>query len=254
MNMKPFRTMILLCLVLSMAACSTTKKTTSATSAWSKSSSKATASVTTETSLQEKLAAGTLSLEGTDNAVTAEQAKELLPLWKAVKVLDSSDTISNDEKQALYDQIQETMTASQIQAITQMSMTIKEATSLATKLGIDLSSASSTGSTTTEEERAAQIKAAQSSSSSSSSSGRSFAGGRGGFPGGGFPGGGMPSGGMPSGAEMMGAPGAAGSAQSTPAAGRVPGGDGQGMAFNTTNLFLDSLISMLKERAASVSS
>ncbi len=253
MYKKPFQTVIMFCLVLSMAACSSTKTTTGTRTTTTTGSQ--TTAASTESSLQEKLAAGTLSLEGTDNAVTAEQAKQLLPLWKAVKVLASSDTISNDEKQALYDQIQGTMNANQVQAITQMSLGMPEISALATKLGIDMSSASTSSNGMTEEERAAQIKSAQSSSSSSSSGGGFGGGPGGGMPSGGMPSGGMPSGGMPSGGDMMGAPsGAAGSAQGTPVAGKAPAGAGQGMTINSTNIFLDSLISMLKERAASASS
>jgi hypothetical protein len=245
---KTLQSMLMLLLVVSMAACSGTK--VSGTGAASRSPQ--TTASTSESPVQSKLAAGTLKLEGTDQAVTAEQAKELLPLWKAVKTLGSSDTISQEEIQALYDQIQETLTASQIQAITQMSLTQEDISTMMADLGIDMNSASSSG--LTEEERAAQISAAQSSSSSSGS----FPGGGGGFPGGGgggFPGGGsmssgsMPSGAMPAGGEITGgAPGMMPGAQGTPAAGQAAGA---GQSFDTTNLFLDALISMLKERAAS---
>jgi hypothetical protein len=46
-----------------------------------------------------------------EDAVTAEQAQELLPLWETLKVLESSDTAATQEKDALIEQIQETMSS-----------------------------------------------------------------------------------------------------------------------------------------------
>jgi hypothetical protein len=45
--------------------------------------------------LETRLAVGILSLENGELAVTPEQAQTLLPLWKAIKTLSSSDTASN---------------------------------------------------------------------------------------------------------------------------------------------------------------
>jgi hypothetical protein len=70
-----------------------------------------------------QLIVGTLNLEGTAQAVTAEQAAELLPLWQTMQVLSDSDTAADQEKEALIAQIQETMTAGQMQAITNMQLT-----------------------------------------------------------------------------------------------------------------------------------
>jgi hypothetical protein len=72
---------------------------------------------------QSMLLVGTLKLEGTDLAVTPEQAVELLPLWKAVKTLGSSDTVAQEEIDALYAQIKETMTVEQMAAIDAMTFT-----------------------------------------------------------------------------------------------------------------------------------
>src|SRR5512138_3371913 len=47
--------------------------------------------------VEDKLAVGSLKLEGSDNAITAEQAKALLPLWKGVKSLAASGTASTEE-------------------------------------------------------------------------------------------------------------------------------------------------------------
>lgn len=68
-----------------------------------------------------KLPAGTLMLEGTPNAVTPEQAKELLPLWQMLRALQGSSTASQVETQAVLDQIQAAMTPEQLAAIKGMS-------------------------------------------------------------------------------------------------------------------------------------
>ncbi|MBL8107970.1 MAG: hypothetical protein JNJ72_20545, partial [Anaerolineales bacterium] len=48
-----------------------------------------------------KLVIGTLNLKGTGNAVTPEQAKELLPLWQVYLSLLKSDTAAQEEIDAL---------------------------------------------------------------------------------------------------------------------------------------------------------
>lgn len=77
---------------------------------------------TGELSAPMQVALGTIKLDGTENAVTAEQAKELLPLWETLQVLESSDTAATEEKEALVSQIQETMTQEQTQTITTLNL------------------------------------------------------------------------------------------------------------------------------------
>jgi len=69
-----------------------------------------------------QVALGTIKLDGTENAVTPEQAKELLPLWETLQQLEGSDTAAAQEKEALVSQIQETMTHEQTQAITALNL------------------------------------------------------------------------------------------------------------------------------------
>ena len=69
---------------------------------------------------QESLIVGSFNLEGTQNAITPEQAQDLLPLWLTMKALSASDTAAVQEIEALVKQIQETMTTEQTQAITAM--------------------------------------------------------------------------------------------------------------------------------------
>ena len=76
-----------------------------------------------EMPLASKLVIGSFKLEGSDNTITAEQASELLPLWQVYQQLSTSDTAAQEEVTALTEQIQETMTTEQMNAIDAMSLT-----------------------------------------------------------------------------------------------------------------------------------
>ena len=89
--------------------------------------------------LPEKLALGTLKLEGTANAVTAKQASDLLPLWQVYSSLLTSDTAAQEEKDALAQQIQETMSAGQIKAIDSLNLTQRDVFASMRQLGITTS-------------------------------------------------------------------------------------------------------------------
>jgi hypothetical protein len=77
-----------------------------------------------------EIAIGTIKLDGSSNAVTAEQARELLPLWQTLQGLESSDTAATEEKDALRTQIQETMTQEQTRAITALNLTRRDMASI----------------------------------------------------------------------------------------------------------------------------
>jgi hypothetical protein len=70
-------------------------------------------------SAAEQLSYGTLQLEGTDQAVTPEQAKTLLPLWQA---LQGAAVQTGAEEKAVYGQIEAAMTEAQLQAIAAMKL------------------------------------------------------------------------------------------------------------------------------------
>lgn len=89
--------------------------------------------------LPEKLALGTLKLEGTANAVSAKEASDLLPLWQVYSSLITSDTAAQEEKDALAQQIQETMSAPQIKAIDSLNLTQRDAFASMQQLGITAS-------------------------------------------------------------------------------------------------------------------
>ncbi|MDZ7296286.1 MAG: hypothetical protein ONB14_12805 [candidate division KSB1 bacterium] len=66
-----------------------------------------------------QLALGTIQLEDTENAVTPEQAKTLLPLWQALQ----GGVTAQAEINAVLKQIEKTMTQEQLQAIAAMQLT-----------------------------------------------------------------------------------------------------------------------------------
>lgn len=134
-----------------------------------------------------KLALGTLKLDGTENAITPEQAGELLPLWQVYLSLSDSDTVAQEEIDGLVDQIGSSMTDAQTQAIDGMQLSQRDMMSIMQEMGISMGNRPQTDS-----------------SQQSSDSGSAPSGGQGFAPpdGGGMPGGGMPGGDMPSSGSM----------------------------------------------------
>jgi hypothetical protein len=140
----------------------------------------------------DKLAIGTLKLDGTDQAVTPEQAAELLTLWQAYQAISDSDTTAKAELEAVVNQIQENMTSEQIQAIDAMGITRQTMFEEMQTLGIDFGSRGGANQGTLQ---------ADGTQTEGGFPGRAGDGDMpgGGMPGGGMPGGGMPGGGMPGG-------------------------------------------------------
>ena len=190
-------------------------------------------------SIESKLAIGTLKLEGTSQAITAEQAKTLLPLWKAVKSLSSSSTVSTDEMTALYKQIQEAMTADQIKTITNLSLTQTDFQTLAQQYGVQMPQPGANPQGT-------PVARSGRSSSGSTTGSNNNAGGFPGGPGGGFPPDGGP-GGVPG---VQGQSGTNGTSATPRAQGTRPAGAGPRGAGGMNTIFLDPLIKLLGQRAA----
>ncbi len=230
---KVLYSLILVLMVFSMAACSNLKLPGSTSSTTSQNQTDMTANQPVE----DKLAIGTLQLEGTEKAVSAEQAKELLPLWKAVKSLGSDSAASPDELTALYKQIQETMTAEQVQAIKDVSLSPEDMQALLKEYGVEFPRDGGNTPSLTDEQKATM----QARRNSRSSGGNAAGGAGGGMP---SDGGGMP----PDGAGAFPGGGQPGqqNAQGTPAAPqggrRAPGG-----GMNT--MLVDPVIKLLEERA-----
>jgi hypothetical protein len=118
---KNLTAVIILLAVLILSACSAT--TASPTASAAAGSGSLTSSYQDALSANLQLALGTLKLEEGSNAVDSATASVLLPLWKAVRSLSASDTTSALELQAVFTQIEESMSASQVQAIAAMQLT-----------------------------------------------------------------------------------------------------------------------------------
>jgi hypothetical protein len=184
-----------------------------------------------------QLGFGTLLLEDSEYAVDPSQAAELLPLWKAARSLSESETVAEAELEAVFNQIQDTMTSEQISAIADLQLTGEEMAQLMEDLGLSFGfGGSGSGNLTPEQQATAQ--AARESGE--------------GFPGGGFPGGGIPGGGNPGGQGQGGFQGFGGGnltpeQQATMEARRAERGN---IGARFALVFVDPLIELLEERAS----
>lgn len=163
MNKKIFWTTLIL-FTLTLTACASIAGTTGTAPSGAPSA--------VELPAQTKLILGTINLEETDYAVSAEQAAELMPMFYVLQDLNESDTAAQEEIDGLVSQIQETLTDEQVQAIDGMSLSMQDMFAITQNGG------------------------GRSSTSDTSSTSEAGGGGMGGPPemgGGGMPGGGMPS-------------------------------------------------------------
>ena len=178
-----------------------------------------------ELELSTQLALGTLKLEGTDLAVTSDQAAELLRLWQVFDSLSGSDTAAPEEVTAVVEQIQETMTPEQIQAIEKMALTNQDIFASMQELGLT---------------NAPQVNA----------EGTPQAGG--GFRGGGFPDGGPPDGG-PAGGGQGGGFGGEGLNQEQIATAQARRAEGGGAGFGNRMMtpLVEAVIKLLESKSGS---
>jgi len=145
------------------------------------------------------LAVGTLALDGADNAITAAQAAELLPLWKAYRALLASDATAPQELAALVEQIRQSMTAEQ-QATLEAGLSPEEQAGLLARHGIEMPAGGGMPAqleNMTAEERQAAIAERQAAAAAGA------AGPGMGREAGGAPPEGMPAGGPPAGGAAM---------------------------------------------------
>ena len=100
------------------------------------------------------LALGILELEGTDDAVTPEQASGMLPFWQ---MLASGGLRGDTESASVMRQIQDTLTASQSTTITTMDLTFEDQKVWMEEQGIDMPDAGgfAPAGDATDEDRAA---------------------------------------------------------------------------------------------------
>ncbi len=87
-----------------------------------------------------RLAVGTINLEGTQNAVDAASAANLLPLWQLLEELDTNASSAPQEVTAVVEEIRSNMTATQIQAIDAMSIETSQLASSSSASGTSSSS------------------------------------------------------------------------------------------------------------------
>jgi hypothetical protein len=92
---------------------------------------------------------GTFKLEGTDNAVKADQAAELIPLWQAYETLAQSDTTAQEELDALAQQIKAAMTSNQVAAIAAMNLTGQDMFTFMQQQGITPGTSTGNGASAT---------------------------------------------------------------------------------------------------------
>lgn len=182
-------------------------------------------------STRDMLAIGIFKLEGTNNDLTTDQANEILILWQAYEQLVNSDTAVQQEKTAVVNQVEETLTAEQLSAIKAMNLSANDAEKLIQERGLSTGSTSKTSN---------QPSSSLSNQSSSGRSGRNFGGG--GIPGGGIPGG-------DSGMPMQGSGTMRGTTTGTPAAGRQPQGGGF-VTEDMSQAIIKALIEMLQQKVA----
>ena len=93
-------------------------------------------------SARNQLALGTLNLADTAVAVDAEQAATLLPLWQAVRATNQTGGASQTEVNALLSQIEGTLNADQLSAISEQQLTQTNMQDWAQANGITLGSGS----------------------------------------------------------------------------------------------------------------
>ena len=108
----------------------------------------ATTSKTKSFAGQAELIVGILKLEDTDQAVTAKQASELLPLWEVMKVLADSDTSAQVEIDAAFREINETLTPAQLQVIKAMKLSAQDVSAFEQGMNTTVQSTSKVTSST----------------------------------------------------------------------------------------------------------
>jgi hypothetical protein len=87
-------------------------------------------------SLRNQLLLGTLRLQGTPDQLSVEQARTLLPLWQAFKVLSASETSAPEETAAVLEQIHSALTQPQASAIAALRLTNADLTAWYAEQGI----------------------------------------------------------------------------------------------------------------------
>jgi len=129
------KTQLLLCILISMGMVLSACTNNSSQASSSGSSSNNSSQSGTALSQVNMLLVGTLKLEDTDQALTKDEAAQLLPLWQAYRSLSSSQTAAEAEVEALLQQIESSMTSEQVQAIKALNLTSTDMMDLMQSIG-----------------------------------------------------------------------------------------------------------------------
>lgn len=186
-----------------------------------------------------QLSLGSFKLEGTENAITAEQALNLKTLWQVYQSLNQSDSASQEEITALIEQIKGTMTPGQMQAINAMKLTQEDVFAMMQEQGIITGDASE-GNNDGGNESAEGFTPPNGGAPHALGGGGGGGGGEGGE--GGFPGGGEGGGPGGNGGQAL-SPDQIATAQA-----HGPGGGGP---RGVPSALIDALIQLLNEKAGS---
>jgi hypothetical protein len=88
--------------------------------------------------VEQKMGFAILKMDGSPTALTAQQAKDMLPLWQALKSMETSNTASADEITAIFTQMKDTLTAEQVSAVQKMTWTQADMTALMQQYGVQM--------------------------------------------------------------------------------------------------------------------
>ena len=159
----------LIAIILLGTGCSTGASTTS-TEPTSVAGAFLSIEYTDAANLRSQLAFGILKLANTSTPVTIEQAQSLIPLWQGIIALSGDTTTASEELTAVQDQITLTLSTEQLKTIAEMQITNADLTQFYAEFGVVLptpipgmTKVPGSGSSKTEEEKAAAQATAQAS-------------------------------------------------------------------------------------------
>ncbi len=114
--MKRFRllSLILILLLTILSACSGVESTDTGETSTSQADGTQAAGDLAGMNEISQLIFGTMMLEGTENEITAEQAKTMLPLWQLYQTMSTEDTTASEELDVIISQIKSTFTEAQL--------------------------------------------------------------------------------------------------------------------------------------------
>ena len=189
--------------------------------------------------VEQKMGFAILKMEGTPTGLTAQQAKDMLPLWQALKSMETSNTASADEITAIFTQMKDTLTPEQVAAVTKLTWTQEDMTATMQQYGMQIGGpggAGGTGTLTTEQQATRTARFAN--------GGNNRQGGQGG------PGGGAPPDGGPGGQGGFGGNGGQGGNNTTGGATRTPSpAQLHRRAIGLNSIFINPVITLLTTKA-----